>query len=34
VRGALIGQLMGVPAHYEQEATSEIDGRKMDWSIE
>jgi hypothetical protein len=34
VRGALIGQLMGIPAHYEQEATLEIDGRKMDWSIE
>ena len=34
VCGELIGQLIGIPAHYDQEATLEIDDRKNDWFIE
>ena len=34
VCGAVIGQLNSIPAHYEQEATLEIGGRKKDWFIE
>ena len=34
VCGELIGGLNGMPAHYDQEATLEIEGRKVDWLIE
>lgn len=34
VCGELIGLLKGIPAHYDQEATLEIEGRRMDWFIE